>query len=273
MLNDKQVAIVGGGPGGLTLARLLQVKGVNVKVYERDVNKHARVQGSPLDLHDESGLAALIAAGLLEEFKRNFLPGADRKKIMNEQAEVLFSDHDTKAEENFGHEHFRPEIDRGTLRKILLDSLQPDTVVWDSHFISMDKQGDGWKLNFKNKEPVYANIVIGAEGANSKIRSYVTGIKPFYSGVTMLEGNVLNAKQAAPNITALLQGGKIMAFGKEQDILMGQKGNGEIGFYFSFKTHEHWAKESGLNFSDRAQLLEWFKNDTLPGVTSGTNCL
>ena len=53
LLENKLIAIVGGGPGGLTLARLLQLKGANVKVYERDLNKDARVQGSLLDLHED----------------------------------------------------------------------------------------------------------------------------------------------------------------------------------------------------------------------------
>lgn len=56
--------------------------------------------------------------------------------------------------------YFRPEIDRGPLRKILLESLQPETVVWDSHFISMEKQDTGWLLHFKNGTTAYADIVI-----------------------------------------------------------------------------------------------------------------
>lgn len=261
LLENKRIAIVGGGPGGLTLAKLLQLKGADVKVYERDLNKNARVQGAPLDLHDESGLAAIIKANLFEEFKNNFLPGADKKKITDEHGEVFFSDHETKVEENFGHAHFRPEIDRGALRKILLESLDPETVVWNSHFISMEKQREGWLLHFKNKDSVYADIVVAADGANSKIRPYITDIKAFYSGVTMLEGNIYDARNAAPKITSLLNGGKIMAFGNKKDILMGQKGNGEIGFYASFKADESWATDSGLDFSDKAQLLEWFKTE------------
>lgn len=258
-LKGMKIAVVGGGPGGLTLARLLQLKGVDVTVYERDLDKNARVQGSPLDLHDESGLAAITKAGLLQEFKDNFMVGADRMKIVDPVAAVLYSDHDTKPGENFGHKHFRPEIDRGALRKILLESLQPGTVVWNSHFISMTKQTDGWQLHFKDGAIAFADIVIAADGANSKIRPYITDIKPFYSGITMLEGNVYDAKNAVPNIAALLNGGKIMAFGNEKDILMGQKANGEIGFYASFRADEHWAENCGLNFSDRKQLLEWFK--------------
>lgn len=267
LLENKQIVIVGGGPGGLTLARLLQLKGSNVKVYERDLNKNARVQGAPLDLHDESGLAAITQANLLAEFKNNFLPGADRKKIVNEQAEVFFSDHETKPEDNFGHEHFRPEIDRGALRKILLHSLQPETVLWDSRFIAMDRKDEGWLLHFKNGNTVYADIVVAADGANSRVRPYVTECTAFYSGITMLEGTIYDAKHTAPQMTALLNGGKIMAFGNERDLLMGQKGNGEIGFYASFKAAENWAADSGLDFSDKNQLLEWFKN-TYPGWSS-----
>ena len=62
-IEDKNIAIIGGGPGGLTLARLLQMNGADVKVYERDVDRYVRVQGATLDLHDESGLRALRKAG------------------------------------------------------------------------------------------------------------------------------------------------------------------------------------------------------------------
>ncbi|MDY0933209.1 NAD(P)/FAD-dependent oxidoreductase [Chryseobacterium sp. CFBP8996] len=261
LLQNKQIAIIGGGPGGLTLAKLLQLKDVDVKVYERDLNKNARVQGSPLDLHDESGLAALRKAGLLDDFKNNFMVGADQSTITNHKAEIFFSDHGQKQDENFGDEHFRPEIDRGVLRKILLESLDPETIIWDSHFLSMAKQDEGWLLHFKNKESVYADIVIGADGANSKIRPFITDIKAFYSGITMLEGNVYEAEKKVPNISKILRGGKIMAFGNEQNILMGQKANGEIGFYASFKADENWAVASGLDFSDQSEVLKWFQKE------------
>lgn len=260
LLRNKQVAIIGGGPGGLTLARLLQLQNVNVKVYERDLNKNARVQGSPLDMHDNSGLAAIRKANLFEEFRTNFMPGADKTLLLDEQATVFYSDHETNVGEDFGNEYFRPEIDRGVLRKILIKSLQPETIVWDSHFISMEPQNEGWLLHFKNGLSVYADLVIGSDGSNSKIRPYITEIKPFYSGITMLEGNIYESEKAAPNLHSLLNGGKIMAFGNEKNILMGQKGSGALGFYVSFKTDENWSVNSGLDYADKEQILEWFKN-------------
>ncbi len=261
LIENKSIAIVGGGPGGLTLARLLQLKGANVKVYERDFNKNARLVGSPLDMHEDSGMAAIIKANLLDEFKKNFRPGADKMLIVNEQAKIFYSDHDTKPEEDFGSAYFRPEIDRGPLRNMLLQSLQPGTVVWDCHFISMEKQNEGWLLHFKNNSSAYADMVIAADGANSKIRPYITNIKSFYSGVIMLEGNVQNAKQATPNMHALANGGKIMAFGNTKDILLGQKGNGDLGFYASFKANENWATTNELDYADKTQMLEWFKKE------------
>ncbi|UHO36671.1 FAD-dependent monooxygenase [Chryseobacterium capnotolerans] len=259
LIDNISIAIIGDGPAGLTLARLLQLKNAHVKVYERDFNKEARVQGSPLDMHEDSGLAAIRKAGLLEEFKKTFRPGADKTLIMNEQAEILFSDHENKPEEDFGAEHFRPEIDRGPLRNMLLESLQPDTVVWDSHFISMEPQNKGWVLHFKNGTSAYADLVIASDGAHSKIRPYLTDNQPIYSGVIMLEGIV--SKDHAPNINALINGGKIMAFGDAKNILMGQKGNGDLGFYASFKADENWAVSSGLDFSDNTAILQWFKTE------------
>jgi 2-polyprenyl-6-methoxyphenol hydroxylase-like FAD-dependent oxidoreductase len=62
-------------------------------------------------------------------------------------------------------------------------------------------------------------------------------------------------------MSELLSGGKIMAFGNRRNILMGQKGNEEIGFYASFRAEENWAASCGVDFSDRAALLAWFKRE------------
>ncbi|MFA6277617.1 MAG: NAD(P)/FAD-dependent oxidoreductase [Pedobacter sp.] len=259
LLQNKTIAIVGGGPGGLTLARLLQLKGATVKVYERDLNKDARVQGTTLDLHEESGLKALRQAHLLDAFKENYRPGADRMIIVNENAEIFFSDHEGKPEEDFGNEHFRPEIDRGPLRKILLESLQPDTVVWDSQFVVMEKQNEGWLLHFKNGTSAYADIVIGADGANSKIRPYITDIRAFYSGISGLMGTVYNPEIAVPNIHKLLKDGKIMAFGGGKNLTVATKGDGSMAFYLSYKVEESRLKN--LDLADKSQMLSLFKND------------
>lgn len=256
LLHNKKIAIVGGGPGGLTLARLLQMKGVNVKVYERDLNKEARVQGATLDLHQESGLKAISEAGLMEAFKANFRPGADRLRIVDKNATILLDDVDHE-----NGEMFRPEIDRGPLRKILLESLQPETVVWNSHFIEMTPENNGWKLEFKNGSTVYADIVIAADGANSKIRPFITSIQPFYAGVTMVEGSVYDSAVATPQIHALLNGGKLFAIGDDKTLIVSSKGDGSLVFYTGGKTEENWWRNSGIDFSDKKSVIEWFQKE------------
>src|SRR6202046_1043177 len=116
----KRIAIVGGGPGGLTLARLLQQSGSEVSVYERDQSCSARVQGSALDLHESSGLAALEAAGLIDAFWANNRPDLDRLRLTDAKGTVLH-DHSRR----MSGAGKRPEIERGPLRDLLLDSLQP----------------------------------------------------------------------------------------------------------------------------------------------------
>ncbi|HTI10043.1 MAG TPA: NAD(P)/FAD-dependent oxidoreductase [Puia sp.] len=253
-LKNKKIAIVGGGPGGLTLARLLQMKGVEVKVYERDINKYARMQGATLDLHEESGLAALQEAGLMPAFKANYRPGAERLCIMDNHARVVF-----KEEPALEEDISRPEIDRGPLQRILLDSLEPDTVMRNSHFEALIPQGDSWKLTFKNGVAALADIVIAADGARSKVRPYITPIKPFYTGMTALEGTVYHAATASPGIHKLLDGGKIFAMDNERSLIVSSKGDGSLVFYTCCKTDESWNRGIGIDFSDKAQVLDWFK--------------
>jgi 2-polyprenyl-6-methoxyphenol hydroxylase-like FAD-dependent oxidoreductase len=255
-LKDKKIAIMGGGPGGLTLARLLQMAGADVNVYERDKDPNARPQGATLDLHEESGLAALHAADLLDRFWASYRPGADRVHLMDKDANSIMQE--SAAGEA---DQSRPEIDRGPLQTLLLDSLQPGTVVWDSHFITMNQQNGVWKLEFKNDTEAFADIVIAADGANSKIRPCLTNIRPFYSGVTAIEGAVYNSAINCPAVHKLLNGGKIFAFGDCKSLIVSSKGDGSLVFYPSFKTGEKWVQQSGLDFTDRQQLLDWFKNE------------
>ncbi|WP_454802014.1 FAD-dependent oxidoreductase [Mucilaginibacter phyllosphaerae] len=255
-IQDKKIAIIGAGPGGLTLARLLQMRGINVKVYERDAHKDARPKGATLDLHDESGLAAIRAAGLWDAFMANYRPGADAMRLTDKHGQILLEDNQEKE-----GEHFRPEIDRGPLQSILLSSLKPGTVIWDRQFVALTPQGNGWNIAFKNGRYAIADIVIAADGANSKIRPYLTDIKPFYSGVTAVEGAVYQSAETIPQMHKLLNGGKIFAFGDAKSLIVSAKGDGSLVFYPGFKKQEQWAGESGIDFSDNAQVLAWFKQE------------
>src|SRR6202020_1507249 len=152
-IEGKKIAIVGGGPGGLTLARLLQMRGADIAVYERDQSRSARVQGSALDLHENSGLAALEAAGLMDEFWANHRPDLDRLRLADAKGTILH-DHSRRTSGTGA----RPEIERGPLRDLLLDSLQPGTVQWDCKLQSSEFEGEQVLLHFVNEQTAVADI-------------------------------------------------------------------------------------------------------------------
>lgn len=261
LLDNKQVGIIGGGPGGLILARLLQQKGANVKVYERDVNKDVRVQGATLDLHFESGLKAIEAAGLTEVFKESYRPGADLGRVVDIHGNIIYDEHAKVYDKTFGDEEFRPEIDRADLRDVLLNSLLPDTVIWDSQFKTIGQENGKWKLEFKNGVIVTADFVIGADGANSKVRPFVTDIKPAYAGIIIFQGNIPCSENTAPNIHQLLKGGKIYTHVNDKYLHISAKGDGSTDFYICCRLEENYIQNSGINFEDRKQLIEWFKKE------------
>lgn len=257
LLQDKKIAIVGGGPGGLTLARLLQMKGADVKVYERDFSQAARVQGAIVDLHFDSGLKAIEAAGLLEAFKASYMPGADKYRLMDPQGNILLDESNQNGHVSFGDKQFRPEIDRGALRDLLIAALHPGTMVWDSQLVSMTPKNDGWELHFKNGSSATADLVIGADGYRSKVRAYLTDVKPIYSGATIIQGEIDHPETACPEIYALVDPANLMVMGEGKTIAVQPRGDGGLTFYAASMYPENWAENSGINFSQADEVYHY----------------
>jgi 2-polyprenyl-6-methoxyphenol hydroxylase-like FAD-dependent oxidoreductase len=253
-VEGKKIAIIGGGPGGLTLARLLQQNGAQVIVYERDRSRSARVQGSALDLHEGSGLAALEAAGLIEAFWANHRPDLDRLRITDSSGRVL---HDHPR--NMSGAGKRPEIERGPLRDILLDSLQPGTVQWNYKLESAEMQGEQVLLRFAGGETAPADIVVGSDGANSRLRELVTPVRPEYVGVSLVECLVPAAKQTIPELWDLLGGSALIALGGERTIGMGTKPEGSVLIYAGLKTDGGTVRQNLEDASRPDQRVAWFR--------------
>lgn len=260
LLKDKQIAIIGAGPGGLTLARLLQLKGADVKVYERDFGREARVQGAIVDLHFDSGLKVMEAADLMDAFKINYMAGADKYRMLDQDANILLDEQTQDAEISFGHAHFRPEIDRGALRNLLIDALLPDTVVWDSQLISMAEQDHCLELRFKNGSMATADLVIGADGYRSKIRPYVTDITTRYSGATIIQGEIDDPETACPEIYALINKANLTAMGSGKTIAAQPRGDGGLTFYAASLYPQDWIITSGIDFSDSEAVCTYLVN-------------
>jgi 2-polyprenyl-6-methoxyphenol hydroxylase-like FAD-dependent oxidoreductase len=254
LLLDKNIAIIGGGPGGLTLARLLQLKGVQVKVYERDHSQEARVQGAIVDLHFDSGLKAMEATGLLESFKAIYMQGADKYRLLDPKGHILLDEGNQAGKPDFGNPHFRPEIDRGALRDLLIGGLQPGTVLWDRQFKSMKEVNNKWELQFKNGTTAAADVVIGSDGYRSLIRPYLTETTALYSGATIIQGEIDHPDTACPEFYQLVNQANLMAMGNGATIAAQPRGDGGLTFYAASMYPENWVKLSGIDFSNAEEV-------------------
>lgn len=160
------IAIIGGGPCGLTLARLFECKGINYVVYERDESDVSNRRGGSLDIHAETGQLALKAAGLYDEFMKHARYEDTLFTIANKQGERVFQ---------IGQGRDAPEIDRIWLRQILLDSIPKEKVRWNHVLKSITLGEDGHHvLQFTNGSSASGfKLVIGTDGAWSKVRPSV----------------------------------------------------------------------------------------------------
>ncbi len=222
-------------------------------VYERDESREARVQGSALDLHEDSGLAALEAAGLTEAFWANHRTDLARLRLTDANGKVLY-DH---ARQMSGAGR-RPEIERGPLRDLLLDSLRPGTVQWDCKLDAAEIQGERVLLRFANGNTVFADVAIGSDGANSRLRKLVTAIRPQYVGVSLVEGLIPAAEQAIPELWNLLGGSALIALGGERTIGMGTKPDGSVLLYAGLKTHNPVIRQNLEEAREPEQRVNWF---------------
>ncbi len=240
-MKDRRLAIIGGGPGGLTLARILQTRGIEATVFERDGSPDDRPQGGTLDLHTETGQHALRLAGLEAEFRAVARPEDQGIRLYDPAGTLLHeaSGWDTESD--------RPEVDRALIRQILLDSLGPGVVRWGHKLQAVRPLGDGThELSFDNGQAGRFDLVVGADGAWSRIRPLVSDAVPTYSGVTFMEVNFDDVDARHPEVARLVGRGMMFALGENRALIGQRNGNARICIYVALQVPEGWAASSGL---------------------------
>ncbi|MEG0925041.1 FAD-dependent oxidoreductase [Chryseobacterium sp.] len=250
VLNHKKIAIIGAGPVGLTMALLLQQKGIEVRVYERDRDAQTRVWGGTLDLHQESGQKAMKKAGLLDRYYAIALPMGIN--IADEQGNILFTKNITPE-----NQHDNPEINRNHLREILLNSLDDNTVVWDMNFTEMEESDGKWLLHFKDKPDVTADLVIGANGGMSKVRKYVTDAEVEETGTFIIQGDIPQPENICPEFFEWCDGKRPMAAYEGNLLVANPYNNGSLTYGVIFKKPEEWNDGCTLDFNNTEQIRQF----------------
>lgn len=241
------VTIIGAGLGGLTLARVLHIHGIPATIYEAEVSVTARAQGGMLDIHEESGQFALKAAGLFDKFLEIIHPGGQQGRALDKHGNVLLDDPD----DGTGG---RPEVPRGELRRILLESLPADTVRWGHKLrIAAPLGGGRHVLTFADGSTVTTELLVGADGAWSKVRPLLSESRPAYAGISYVETYLYDSDTRHKASAEAVGGGALFALAPGKGIMAHREPKGVLHTYVALKKPEDWI--AGIDFSDPAAAV------------------
>ena len=237
------VTIIGAGLGGLTLARVLQLEGIPVKVYDVDASPTARMQGGQLDLHEHNGQRALAIAGLTSEFRSIIHLGGSASRVLDRQGAVLVDVPDDGSMD-------RPEALRGDIRRILLESLSRGTVQWGKKLVAATRLGDGrHELAFADGSTTSAEVLVGADGAWSRVRPLLSAETPSYSGVSYVETYLHDVDRRHPAQAEVVGAGALYALVPGQGFLAHREAGDIIHTYVVLTRPVDWF---AIDFTDAA---------------------
>ncbi|TFK88020.1 monooxygenase FAD-binding protein [Polyporus arcularius HHB13444] len=192
------IAIIGGGPGGLVALLTLLKRGIPATLYEREAGSNARAHlGGMLDLTWDEGQRALRENGLAEVFKKHSrLDGQEGRICGKDGVPILHRTEEDVQDET----KTRPEIDRRVLRDIMVAAVPESAIKWNHVLAAVRPLDDGigrHELTFTNGLVVVTDYLIGADGGNSRVRTLLSPATPLYQGITGAEISV------APDVAAL----------------------------------------------------------------------
>ncbi|CRG92074.1 Tetracycline resistance protein from transposon Tn4351/Tn4400 [Talaromyces islandicus] len=266
-----RIAIVGAGPAGLTLARLLQRHSIPCRIFERDADRFARGQGGSLDLHEGSAQIAIKEAGLYDQFMKHARPEGEVLKIYNPENQILLSEGDGQGGRP-SEFNGRPEIDRSKLRELLLDSLEPSSVTWARKLRRVQRNEvsgvtDLYFGNEKDEEKEEGfDLVVGGDGGWSKVRQALTSQQPVYSGVGGLDLRLSDIDKRNPRLAARVGPGMCLTLGESRGLMAQRNGDGSVRVYAFVRQPEeeysHLAAEIATNpASVKQKMLDQFYSD------------
>jgi 2-polyprenyl-6-methoxyphenol hydroxylase-like FAD-dependent oxidoreductase len=199
MTSRCDVAIVGGGIGGLTLAITLLQQSVAVRVFEQDTA--LREIGAGIAIGGNA-TRLLERLGVDLENVANVLQGLEIRRWKD--GESLWSH---PIGEWYQQEVGAPlvTLHRATLQAFLVAAIPAEWIHLDHRLVGLTDEPAGVRLHFDDGDDVVASVVAGVDGVNSTARRYVCGeVLPTYSGEIGFRGVIpIEKSQDLPDPTSL----------------------------------------------------------------------
>jgi salicylate hydroxylase len=199
MTSSCDVAIVGGGIGGLTLAASLLQQSISVQVFEQDTELR------------EIGAGVAIGGNATRLLQRL---GIDLSQVANVPPALEFRrwrDGGLLWSHPIG-EWYRHEVGaallmlhRATLQRFLAAVVPSDCIQLSHGLVGLSDESAGVRLRFEDGDDVVARVVVGADGVQSAVRRYVCGdVAPTHSGEIGFRGVIpISKSRDLPNPTSL----------------------------------------------------------------------
>jgi 2-polyprenyl-6-methoxyphenol hydroxylase-like FAD-dependent oxidoreductase len=200
-----------------------------------------------LDIHEDNGQLALEAARLLDEFRRIIHDGGEATRVLDQHGTVLL---DAPDDGSGG----RPEVARGDLRRILLDSLPHGTIQWGRKVTAVHPLGDGrHELTFADGATATTSLLVGADGAWSRIRPLLSNAKPEYVGISFIETYLFDADSRHPASARVVGDGALFALATGKGILAHRETDGALHIYVAISKPQEWI--AGIDFANPATAI------------------
>ncbi|HEX7332055.1 MAG TPA: FAD-dependent monooxygenase [Pyrinomonadaceae bacterium] len=216
-----QIAIVGGGIGGLTAALAFRKHGFEPDVFEQapellDIGAAIAIWPNAMRVLDRLNLADTILeqAGVMEEIRWLDQHG----RLINRVSikEQLFP---------------AVALHRADLQHTLLTALPQSSIHLGYTLINHEQRGEKMMATFANGESIESDFLIGADGIHSRVRSqFLNDGDPVFRGYTVWRGISPTTPSALPSTAAIELHGHGKRFG------LGPVGKGRLGWWATANT-------------------------------------